>query len=66
MNEKLLNDLDECEDAAIKALLVMTSHSSYTWDKEHVLQHIVEAGNHFIFAVEKIKEAKKILNGGLQ
>jgi hypothetical protein len=66
MNEGLLNDLNKCEDAAIDALCVMTSHSEEEWREERILRHIVDAGNHLIFAVEKIKAAKRILNGELQ
>jgi hypothetical protein len=66
MNEKLLNDLKKCEDSAIDALFVMTSHSQEEWKEERILSHIVDAGNHLIFAVERIKAAKRILNGELQ
>jgi hypothetical protein len=66
MNEYLVKELNKCEDAVIDALLIMTSKSADIWDNSNILQHVVEAGNHLIFAVEKIKAAKRILNGELQ
>jgi hypothetical protein len=62
MNEYQVKELNKCEDAVMSALFIMSRYANTLRDRA-VLQHILEAGNHLTFAVEEIKEAKKIIAG---